>query len=67
MWKTLRFARIEDQLFRVIQELLSNTLRHAKANELEVYLHRIDNNVLLRVIDDGVGFDPQIKRPAAMA
>ena len=43
----------------MIQELLSNTLRHAKANELEVYLHRIDNNVLLRVIDDGVGFDPQ--------
>lgn len=52
-------SSIEDQLFRVIQELLSNTLRHAKANELEVYLHRIDNNVLLRVIDDGVGFDPQ--------
>ena len=48
---------IEDQLFRVVQELLSNTLRHAKANELEVYLHEIDQNVLLRVIDDGVGFD----------
>ncbi|HIX69811.1 sensor histidine kinase [Enterococcus diestrammenae] len=48
---------IEDQLFRVVQELLSNTLRHAKAKELEVYLHKIDQNVLLRVIDDGVGFD----------
>ncbi|MFV0559133.1 MAG: sensor histidine kinase [Enterococcus sp.] len=48
---------IEDHLFRIVQELLSNTLRHAKADELEVYLHRIENNILLRVVDDGVGFD----------
>lgn len=48
---------IEDQLFRVVQELLSNTLRHAKANELEVYLHQVEQSILLRVIDDGVGFD----------
>lgn len=48
---------IEDHLFRIVQELLSNTLRHAKAKELEVYLHQVDKNVLLRLIDDGVGFD----------
>ncbi|KFN90606.1 sensor histidine kinase [Tetragenococcus muriaticus] len=52
---------IEDQLFRVVQELLSNTLRHSKANELEVYLHLIDQNILLRVVDDGVGFNPEQK------
>lgn len=50
-------SSIEDHLFRVVQELLSNTLRHAKANELEVYLHKINNNLLLRVIDDGAGFN----------
>ena len=48
---------IEDHLFRIVQELLSNTLRHAKAKELEVYLHQVDKNVLLRIVDDGVGFD----------
>lgn len=48
---------VEDHLFRVVQELLSNTLRHAKAKSLEVYLHQIGNNVLLRFVDDGVGFD----------
>lgn len=48
---------IEDHLFRIVQELLSNTLRHAKANELEVYLHQVNDNVLLRLVDDGVGFD----------
>lgn len=48
---------IEDHLFRIVQELLSNTLRHSKAKELEVYLHVIDQSVLLRVIDDGIGFN----------
>ena len=52
---------IEDHLFRIVQELLSNTLRHAKAHELEVYLDNVDNTVSLRVMDDGVGFDPQKK------
>lgn len=48
---------IEDHLFRIVQELLSNTLRHSKAKGLEVYLHVIDQSVLLRVIDDGIGFN----------
>jgi NarL family two-component system sensor histidine kinase LiaS len=48
---------MEDHLFRIVQELLSNTLRHAKADELEVYLHQVDQSVLLRAVDDGVGFD----------
>ncbi|SFH60535.1 sensor histidine kinase [Pisciglobus halotolerans] len=53
---------IEDHLFRIIQELLSNTLRHSKAKELEVYLDQIDQTISLRVLDDGVGFDPNIKK-----
>lgn len=48
---------IEDNLFRVMQELISNTLRHSKAKELEVYLTENEHQVQLRVIDDGVGFD----------
>ena len=48
---------IEDHLFRIVQELLSNTLRHSKAKGLEVYLHVMDQSVLLRVIDDGIGFN----------
>jgi signal transduction histidine kinase len=32
-------------------------LRHAKANELEVYLKIVGQSILLRVIDDGVGFE----------
>lgn len=47
----------EDNLFRIVQELLSNVLRHSKASELEVYLKKVDQRVQLRVIDDGIGFD----------
>lgn len=48
---------IEDHLFRILQESISNTLRHAKADQLEVLLIHRDDNVILRVVDDGMGFN----------
>lgn len=48
---------IEDQLFRILQESVSNTLRHAKATKLHVMLIQRDQNIILRVVDNGVGFD----------
>ncbi|MRG87314.1 sensor histidine kinase [Salinibacillus xinjiangensis] len=48
---------IEDQLFRILQESVSNTLRHANANSLQVLLIERDENFILRVVDDGIGFD----------
>lgn len=55
----------EDQLFRMIQELLSNTLRHAKASELEVYLNKVNQSILLRIVDDGVGFNVEEQKNKA--
>ena len=48
---------VEDQLFRIIQESVSNTLRHAKATSLHVLLINRDDLIILRVIDNGIGFD----------
>ncbi|RKQ35510.1 sensor histidine kinase [Oceanobacillus halophilus] len=48
---------VEDQLFRILQESLSNTLRHAKATTLQVMLIERDETIILRVVDNGVGFD----------
>ncbi|TKC16294.1 sensor histidine kinase [Robertmurraya kyonggiensis] len=59
-WKVEAFPLdkgVEDHLFRIIQESLSNTLRHSKANELEVLLINRDGFIILRVVDDGIGFD----------
>ncbi len=53
---------IEDHLFRIVQEILSNTLRHAKAKSLEVYLLQNEQEITLRVFDDGVGFDTSVKK-----
>jgi two-component system, NarL family, sensor histidine kinase LiaS len=50
---------IEDHLFRILQESLSNTLRHARASQIAVKLFTLQGQVRLRVTDDGVGFDPE--------
>ncbi|AOM82342.1 sensor histidine kinase [Salisediminibacterium beveridgei] len=48
---------IEDHLFRIAQEAISNTLRHAEAGKLSVILVLRDQNVIMRIRDDGKGFD----------
>ena len=42
-------------MFRVVQEALSNALRHAGASEVKVAIVADDGVVLLTVEDDGVG------------
>ncbi|AYA74544.1 sensor histidine kinase [Bacillus sp. Y1] len=59
-WKVEEFPLdkgVEDHLFRILQESVSNILRHSKAKELEVLLIQRDNFIIMRVVDDGVGFD----------
>ncbi|MBS4762307.1 sensor histidine kinase [Carnobacteriaceae bacterium zg-ZUI252] len=48
---------IENHLFRIVQELISNTLRHSKATRIEVYLKKDNQKIKLRFIDNGQGFD----------
>ncbi|PAD68996.1 two-component sensor histidine kinase [Bacillus sp. 7586-K] len=48
---------VEEHLFRILQESVSNTLRHAKATTLDVLLIKRDDFVIMRVSDDGVGFE----------
>ncbi len=50
---------IEDQLFRMVQEAVSNVLRHAKATQLEFQLKQTASELKVRLIDNGVGFDPK--------
>lgn len=42
-------------LFRICQEALTNTARHAKATAIQVRIKQSDNNLLLAIQDDGVG------------
>ncbi|GGB10373.1 sensor histidine kinase [Macrococcus hajekii] len=52
---------IEDQLFRITQEAISNTLRHAHAERLVIELFQIDGSLILRIADDGKGFDMALR------
>lgn len=47
----------EDHLFRIAQETLSNTLRHANATEVDILFVERDNLAIFRVQDNGVGFE----------
>ncbi|MFJ8105007.1 GAF domain-containing sensor histidine kinase [Streptomyces sp. NPDC096132] len=57
-------AAQEEALLRVAQEALHNALRHSGAQHVEVTLHKRGPAALLRVTDDGVGFDPTAIRRA---
>jgi len=45
-------------LFRICQELLANIIRHANAHKAKVIIKSIKEQIVLSVIDDGKGFDP---------
>ena len=54
----LEFERgVEDHLFRILQEAISNTLRHAKASKLEISLKKDDTVAIMRIFDNGIGFN----------
>ena len=48
---------IETTLYRVVQEALTNVVRHARASHVDVVLERRGDVLLVIVEDDGKGFD----------
>jgi PAS domain S-box-containing protein len=44
--------------YRVAQEAVANVRKHANATHVEVRLSSVDGGLLLRIVDDGDGFDP---------
>jgi two-component system, NarL family, sensor histidine kinase UhpB len=50
-------------VYRIAQEALTNAGRHAEAGRVEVELSVGPNGTLLRVSDDGSGFDPGAESP----
>jgi len=53
---------IEEDLYWIAQEALNNVRKHAEARQVTVYLNFTNERILLEVVDDGVGFDPQTVR-----
>jgi signal transduction histidine kinase len=51
-------SEVETELYRIVQEALSNAVRHAQAKAISVDVHAGGGTVTIAVRDDGVGFDP---------
>jgi signal transduction histidine kinase len=50
-------SELETTCFRIVQEALTNTVRHAQARNVTVAMRLADDHVVISVHDDGVGFD----------
>ncbi|MEM8779039.1 MAG: sensor histidine kinase, partial [Cyanobacteria bacterium P01_G01_bin.49] len=50
---------ITTAVYRIVQEALTNMLKHAEATEVNIFLKIIGQYVQLTITDDGIGFDPQ--------
>jgi two-component system NarL family sensor kinase len=50
----------EALVYRAARELLTNAHKHSRASRIDVALRRGDRETILRVADDGIGFDPEI-------
>jgi signal transduction histidine kinase len=46
-------------IYRVVQEALNNCVKHSKASEVRVVIHRDGEGLSISVQDDGAGFDPE--------
>ncbi|HST41448.1 MAG TPA: GAF domain-containing protein [Conexibacter sp.] len=51
-------AAVENTLYRLVQEALTNAVKHADASRVEVTLREADGTIEVTVADDGCGFDP---------
>ena len=52
-------------LFRILQESLTNVMRHAEAHTVELNLTLSDGVLCMTIADDGKGFDQRAERPVS--
>lgn len=52
---------LENAIYRVVQEALTNAARHARAERVDIRLRERDGRLELAIEDDGVGFDPRAR------
>jgi two-component system sensor histidine kinase UhpB len=50
---------IQNTAFRIAQEAITNVLRHAKAQSIRLYLQHNRDQLRMKIVDDGIGFNPR--------
>lgn len=49
--------KVEILFIRVVQELIQNTLKHAKAKQISLHMGLMNNAIIIEYSDNGIGFD----------
>ena len=57
---------VETTLYRIVQEALTNVIKHAEASRVSILLTRANGAVIAVVEDDGGGFDPAATRDGGL-
>jgi two-component system sensor histidine kinase UhpB len=52
-------SHIENALFRIVQEALTNVTKHAQASYVKISVGEERDILRLTIVDDGIGFDPE--------
>ena len=55
--------KVKQDLFRIAQEALHNTVKHARASQVMLRLEQSNNEVIMEILDDGRGFDASASFP----
>lgn len=50
----------EHSLYQIVQELLTNIMRHARAKEVTIQINRYNHTLNILVEDDGIGFNQEV-------
>ncbi|NBC81749.1 MAG: PAS domain S-box protein [Bacteroidetes bacterium] len=50
---------IEFSIYRIVKELINNTIKHANAKNANIHLNLMENEIVLTYEDDGTGFDEE--------
>lgn len=59
-------SQIETVLYRIAQEALNNSVRHASATHITIDLQMRESNIVLTILDNGRGFEPtSVLKPQA--
>ena len=49
-------------VYRIVQELVANALKHARPSEMSISLTRVEGHLSIIVSDNGKGFDPSVRK-----
>lgn len=53
-------SSVEVAIYRVVQEVVNNMIKHAKADKIHIQVNRINANLQLSISDNGVGFQKEL-------